>query len=430
MTNARRLFAPLLFLVTLSCGAPTVRPPPRDAGVSGDGGAPAHDGGADGGADAGVTDGTPIDGPIGEWIFVPVEGTKCGAGAQAGIGFNRSAEDEDLFIFLQGGGACWNQGTCVPSLLQFGPLCDYATTCLLDAAGGQKPTSVYVTHPNPFPPDGGGFFTAELNTVRNSLVFDRSLPDNPFRAASFVFVPYCTGDLHAGSAEKDYQYKYNLFDQPSRFTMHFRGADNMDRYLARLTATFPDVKRVWLTGASAGAYGATLNFERVRRAFPGAEVHLLADSSPFITPVRWSTWRDTWNLQFPEGCADCDAGFPQVMQHLFATYPDSRLGLLAYERDRVIAWFFYAPPGLASFLDPPLNTYASNLGPLLGQYDMAPNAQYFVLPGEEHVMWGGYGSRRADGGTTPAVSSRDGGTTLRAWVHAWATGDGGWTSTR
>ncbi len=30
-------------------------------------------------------------------------------------------------------------------------------------------------------------------------LFDRGDGDNPFADASYVFVPYCTGDLHAGS---------------------------------------------------------------------------------------------------------------------------------------------------------------------------------------------------------------------------------------
>ena len=35
-----------------------------------------------------------------------------------------------------------------------------------------------------------------------------------------------------------------------------------------------------------------------------------------------------------------------------------------------------------------------------------------------------------DGGVTAPLPSRDGGTNLRAWINAWATGDAGWPSTR
>ena len=96
----------------------------------------------------------------------------------------------------------------------------------------------------------------------------------------------------------------------------------------------------------------------------------------------------------------------------------------------MVAWFFYAPPGLANFLNPPTATFNANLLQLEARYDQAPNTKYFVIGGEEHVLWAGYGVRRPDGGITPPLPSRDGGTTLRAWIDAWATGDGGWASTR
>lgn len=421
----RSLCLSVVLLVALGCGpAPVVTPRP-DAGS--DAGAP-----TDAGIDSGVVfpgDGG-LDTPLGEWAWLPVEGSVCGSGSTAGLGINRSANERELFLFVQGGGACWNQGTCVPSLLSYGPLCDYATTCLLDSAGGQKPTAVWVTHPDPFPRDGGGAWPQELNSVKASLALDRTFTGNPFREATYVFVPYCTGDLHAGSTDKTYQYKYGLFDQPKSYVMHFRGADNFDRYLARLKAAYPNVERIWLTGVSGGGYGASLNFDRVQRAFPGAEVHLLADSSPLVDTPHWVEWRDTWNLQFPVGCADCDAGLPKVMTHLAAQYPERRLALLSYDLDKVVAWFFYAPPGLANFLNPPTATFNANLVQLEARYDQAPNTKYFVIGGEEHVLWAGYGVRRPDGGITAPLPSRDGGTTLRAWIDAWATGDDGWESTR
>jgi hypothetical protein len=193
-----------------------------------------------GAADAGASDaGAPLVTPVGTWTWVPVPGSECASGATAGLGINRAASDDDLFLFLQGGGACWNQGTCVPSLLQFGPVCDYGTVCLLDVPGGQKPTAVYVTHPDPFPADGGGAFPTELAGIARSAALDRTRADNPFKDATFVFVPYCTGDLHGGRAEKTFQYKYGLFDPTSTYRVHFSGAKNMDAYLAKLRVTFP-----------------------------------------------------------------------------------------------------------------------------------------------------------------------------------------------
>lgn len=413
-------------LLISACGTPpTTTPRPRDAGTDA-GLVSAADGGE---GDAGVA--LP-ETPRGQWAWVPIDGSECGAGARAGLGLNRGASEEDLFLFLQGGGACWNTGTCRPSLQQFGPLCDYAQTCLVDAAGGQKPTAVSVSHPDPYPADGGGAFVSELAQLGRSAVFDRTRTDSPFRHASFVYVPYCTGDLHAGASRQQYLVKAGLFDAPVAVTMRFSGAKNMDAYLARLVASFPRVKRVWLTGASGGAFGATLNLERVQRAFPGAEVHLLSDSGPSVPTVHWAQWTSEWNLRLPEGCTDClDGGLPAVFEHLAAQRRDRRLGLLSYEQDAVIAWFFYAPPGAASFLSPPTGTFNGHLETLLRRYDAHPNAGYFVLPGREHVLFAGYGVVLADGGLSAPLIVPDGGVTLRAWIDAWATGaDGGWKSAR
>lgn len=375
--------------------------------------------------------GPPIDAPVDTWVWVPVDGSKCASGARAGLGLNRAATGDELLIFLQGGGACWNTGTCVPSLIQYGPLCDYGTLCLLATPGGQQPTAVHVTHPDPFPADGGGAFPSEVAPFKRSAATDRTRPDNPFRNASFAWLPYCTGDLHAGRSEKTYQYKYNLFDNPAPYTVHFAGAANLDAYLSRLRATFPGVKKVYLTGSSAGGYGATLNFERVRAAFPSAEVHLLADSSPFIATPHWQEWRDAWNLQLPEGCAACgDGGFPAVMEHLAEAWPEARMGLLSYDEDGVIAWFFYSPPGAGGMLNPPVGTFNANLLPLLDRYDARAHTKYFVVDGTQHVLWPGYGTAVADGGTTAPLKSRDGGTTLQEFIDGWATGGPGYASTR
>src|SRR5690606_13544143 len=120
-----------------------------------------------------------------------------------------SDASDDVFIYLQGGGACWNQGTCVPSLLRFGPICHYGENiCLYDGPGGTQPTSTYVTDRDPFPADGGGRFPSELDLVTRVRAFDRGDEENPFRDATFVFVPYCTGDLHTGDAVRTYKYKH------------------------------------------------------------------------------------------------------------------------------------------------------------------------------------------------------------------------------
>jgi hypothetical protein len=378
-------------------------------------------------SDAGLPDGIALR----EWAWHPIEGSRCGAGATAGFALNPAGDDE-LLLFLQGGGACWNQGSCVPSLLSYGPVCYYnPNLCLADVSGGTQPLAVHVTERDPYPADGGGAIPGELATLTASRAFDRDAPGNPFARASQVFVPYCTGDLHAGAREATYRYQYGVFDQPSTFKMHFAGATNIDAYLARLVEWFPRARKIWLTGVSAGGYGATLNYDRVARAFPGAEVHLLADSSPMVETFHFAEWRDAWGMQLPEGCSGCaDGGFPAVGSHLAESYPARRLGLLSSTHDRVIAYYFFGGQGPDPALNPPVGPFNLALEALQRRYDASAHTRFFVTPGEGHVLWPAYGTRQADGGYSAPLSSRDGGTDLRRWIDAWATGGAEWESVR
>jgi hypothetical protein len=374
--------------------------------------------------------GIPLEVPAGQWTWVPVEGSQCALGSTAGFGINLSTTSDSLLIFLQGGGACWNAGTCAPSPAQFGPICGYGTVCLYDNAGGTQPTASHVAEADPFPLDGGGAFPGELAQLQNVRALDRADPTNPFRDATFVYVPYCTGDLHAGQATRTYPFQASLGGPSTQVDIHFSGATNMALFLQTLHAVLPGTRRIWLTGSSAGGYGATFNLERTRREFSSAQVHLLADSSPFLDTPRWEAWRQAWNPALPEDCPACDAGLPEVMAHLVSTYPDTRFGLLARDQDAVIAWYLFGTMSLNDLLSPPVGPYGSALASLEAQADGTANAKYFVVSGTSHVLWPGYGTRLPDGGYSPPVPSNDGGTDLKAWIDAWATGAPGWESTR
>ena len=434
--------SPVPFLLLLIACGPVV---PVGAGggggsTGGGGGTTTDSGLLDAGAldaglpDAGLPDAGPLDAGLDAgtilpdlgWTFLGVPGSQCALGAQAGLGYNPGASDE-LVLFLNGGGACWNNGTCQPSLYRWGPVCNYGSdsVCLWDDAGGTKPLAANVSLPDPYPADGGGVFPADLATIRSSLLFARRA-ENHLRNATYVFVPYCTGDLHAGNATRTYYTKGGLFDQPVARTHHFAGATNMDAYLATLRARHPVVHTIWLTGVSGGGYGASLNLERVRGAFPEATVHLLADSAPMVQPGSFEDWKSEWNLQLPSGCANCDAGFPQIIQYLIDDQPTSRVALLAYSEDQVITRFMYSGGDTNSWLNPPYGTYSTNLAALETRYEASTNARYFQLPGQNHVMVQLYGVVQPDGGLSAPAASRDGGTDLRAWLDAWETGVGRW----
>lgn len=433
----------------LGCGGADPGPlPSTDAGAdAGAQDAGFRDAGADdaGANDAGLMDAGPLDAgavdagqpdagsPDGGandagWRFVSIPGSQCARGATAGLGYNAGASDQ-LVVFFQGGGACWNNGTCHPSVYVWGPVCNYGMNsfCLFDDSGGTKPLAVNVDAVDPFPADGGGVFPAEIAVVSRSLLFSRRA-ENPLRDATYAYFPYCTGDLHAGASTKTYFVKPDLASAPTAITHHFAGAANVDAYLAYLRTQHPQVSTVWVVGVSGGGYGAQLNLHRVRAVFPEASVHLLADSAPMLNSPHFNEWANEWNLQVPSTCTDCDAGLPNILAHQAAQAPNSRIGLLAFHEDAVITRFFFSGADTASWLTPPFATYSAQLASLEATYGQ--NRRYFELGGQTHVMLDQYGAVLADGGVSAPTRSPDGGTDLKRWVDAWVTGSGAWDNVR
>jgi hypothetical protein len=231
-------------------------------------------------------------------------------------------------------------------------------------------------------------------------MFSRTEAANPFQDMSFIFVPYCTGDVHAGNAVQTY----------GTNQVHHRGAANVQAWLPRLAATFPTTQRVFLAGSSAGAFGAQLNYERVVAAFPSAKVHVLADSGQMMTPAGplLNLWLTQWGMTIPAGCTDCTTDFTKYPAYLADRYPESRFGLLAWDQDTVLRTFFGYPA----------ETYRTlTLQLLTSSYDGRANARYFLKRGPQHTFLGSLNTLTS----TPGV-------TLNTWVTWWVEGDAAWSN--
>lgn len=322
------------------CVAPMTTDAGSDAGMD-----------ADAGTDAGMMDmdaGMDLDGGAivatpETWTWVDFPDSQCGNGAPTGIGINPTSRSKDLLLFLQGGGACWEKLSCF--LVKSATFIETGYTSATFASDGSK----------------------------NTPMFNRANMNNPVKDMSYVYVPYCTGDVHAGDAVRAYDSQ-----DPNRLVYH-KGGKNMDAFLARLKATFPDAERVFVSGSSAGAYGAQLNFPKVRATWPNAEVHVLADCGQMINPTgtRLTDWLTAWNVTVPSDCTDCTTDFPKYPAYLATKYPTSRFALLAYEQDTTLNQFF-------GYDLPTMRTLTLDL--LTQSYDPHANAKYFLVPTTGHVM--------------------------------------------
>jgi len=306
-------FASLLVLAAASavagCGSSS------QATASGDAGEVAAREFASGAPIAGLT--------ANEWVWVPVAGTQCRDGSGTGIAVNLASPPSDkLMIYLEGGGACVDQFFCLPiaTPTTFGAS-EFATW----KAGSGAATQ----------PSGG--------------IFSRTDAANPVAGWNFVYVPYCTGDIFTGD-------RPNVMVPNVTMPQQFVGYTDVHLDLERIVPTFPGLKKVLLTGVSAGGFGASANYVQTAKAFGSTPVYLLDDSgpameAPYLAECMQSQFASLWGMggalaDCGSDCSNPNSYFVDFAKHIGKTYPTMPFGLIESTQDSVISLFFgYGNPG-------------------------------------------------------------------------------------
>jgi len=325
------------------------------------------------------TPGAAIAAPNETWTWVGFPDSTCGNGVATGIGVNLTSRTTDVFVYFAGGGACWDE-----------------TTCFVVKAAANLDS---------------GYVEASFasDSVKAETGFSRTDAANPWKDMSFVYVPYCTGDLHAGDNVKTYS------PAGGPVQVHHVGGRNVDAFLARLMPTFPGARRIFVAGSSAGGYAAQILYDRFAAAFPAAEVHALADGAQLVPtpdPQRYAAFQATWKLSLPPGCAACSTDPRAIASNLVASHPSRRFGLLANLDDPVLRPFLAYNP----FAPDPAFEAATRAA--LGIYEVA-NARHFALVASGHTMLRGLST---------TVGPAPGNVTLSSWLKSWVDGGAGWTS--
>ncbi|MCA9602241.1 MAG: hypothetical protein KC417_09465, partial [Myxococcales bacterium] len=329
MNPFRYLLAAVLLIVggtaLFGCGGNSTRDNRNDgstADASTD--APTSDG-ADG-ADGSVTEmkwefGSPIEANPGQWTWVEFPGTRCmRSNKPVGIAINPAPADspnaDKVHIWMEGGGACFNNTTCNPPEL-------------VQLLTGETAFAAHVL----------GYTEADMaKTIASARNLNRAAAENPFKDWNLVMVPYCSGDIHTGRGATYGNGTYT-------------GYSNMTAYLKRIVPTFPAAEVVILSGSSAGGFGAIFNYEQTQSAFGDVPVHLLQDSSPFVTGSAMTVCaqeriRSVWDLDpiLPRECTDCTnpakGGLSNLHGALMEKYPERRFGLIASTADETIRFFW------------------------------------------------------------------------------------------
>ncbi|MFO0612266.1 MAG: pectin acetylesterase-family hydrolase [Polyangiaceae bacterium] len=252
-----------------------------------------------------------IDVPDNTWTFVDFPDSRCMDDSPTGIAVNFTSKSNDLFIFLEGGNACFNFASC-------------KITAHEKTGFGQAQ------------------FDLEKDAIAGWPLFARTDAANPTKDFNYVYVPYCTGDVHGGDASGV------MVGNKAR---NFHGYKNLDQFLDKLVATFPQAGKIILSGFSAGGFGAAYNYDHVAKKFPNNKVILIDDSGPpmaeaYVAPCLQKYLFDLWGLKntVPAGCTDCAPASGIFMEplakYLATTYSDRSLALVSSTEDKTISSFW------------------------------------------------------------------------------------------
>jgi hypothetical protein len=260
----------------------------------------------------------------------------------------RHADPDKLFIFFNGGGACWNAATCDPS---GNPTYRLNT----DAGSGNDPREY-----------GGAF--------------DFENPDNPFRDWSQVFVSYCSGDVHLGDQRARYER-----EDGTAFSVEHRGRANADAALAHSFEAF-SARRVFVAGGSAGAIASPVYASVIAARYPEAEiVQFGGGAAGYRLPPPAQLW-ERWNTIAALPSAVDAAAYTNDTLGIFELYelaaraqPRLRLNSLDHAYDAVQERFM----GLLGAPGDLLMGLNANVRDLR---EKVPGYRSYIGPGEFHTI--------------------------------------------
>jgi hypothetical protein len=119
--------------------------------------------------------------------------------------------------------------------------------------------------------------------------------ENPFKDHDWVYVPYCTGDAHLGSADVTYT------SSGTTFEVHHRGFANASSALDWLYTTYPEPESIAVVGCSAGTLGSFMHTPYIAQHYIDAghadiPIAQISDSGGF-GPKETGGMMPVWNVR-------------------------------------------------------------------------------------------------------------------------------------
>ena len=125
--------------------------------------------------------------------------------------------------------------------------------------------------------------TARSNPPSNAGLVDGTNPENPTAGWAYLYVPYCTGDVHLGAREAA--------------GVNFNGRANAQAALDYVYEAVPDPEVTLTTGCSAGSLGSMGWAPWIATQYPNARNVQFGDSYIGIGSANhWNTLDLNWDL--------------------------------------------------------------------------------------------------------------------------------------
>ncbi len=313
--------------------------------------------------------------------------------------FAKRGSVNKLVVYYQGGGACWDSLTCGV------PVCADSADPVDDNPSGAS----------------SGF--ADMNN-----------PANPFRDWNVVFVTYCSCDVHFGDAAQDYP---PLSGTDPNHIEH-RGYHNSRVVEKWAREHFVNPEQIFVTGSSAGAYGAWFNAPLHHEVWPASRFQVLADAGNGVITAdflqnEFTNWDFRKNIPntIPGVVESIDDGtgivgftkavtsfFPQTRwAHYTAAFDGGQGGQTGFYNVMLndnnplaaVTWWEGSCAFNAQMRAQALETAAA----------VPSNYRFYIGTGSRHTMWG---ANKVYTDTTGGVP------TLVDWVSAMLDGTPAWTN--
>jgi hypothetical protein len=251
------------------------------------------------------------------WIKVEPPGVVCGNGTQYKFFVNYSDKSDNLAVVLEPGGACWDYESC---------------TGESGIRGAANVDGLKDDHWKLAP-----FISPFLN---------RNFEGVPTTDWNYVYVPYCTGDVHTGNNVAN----YTSVDGTKTVEFHHDGHHAMQEIVSWIDGNFTNVPKLFVTGCSAGGAGSAVDYYFLRKGIKSVKKgYMLDDSGPVFpstgnsAPLHMKI-RTSWNVdsigaELPPGFTFEDMG--TINTAMADAFPDDRFATTYFLRDMNFSIYSY-----------------------------------------------------------------------------------------